>query len=80
MDLCNNFIESSESIVVAKTYASKYQYVVSPNRELVALGLANMGASMFGGFPCFGSLGRSAVNDAAGSKSQLSGFITGTFF
>ncbi|KAI8892597.1 sulfate transporter family-domain-containing protein [Globomyces pollinis-pini] len=66
-----------ESIVVAKTYASKHQYAVSPNRELVAMGVGNIVSSLFGCFPAFGSLGRSAVNDAAGSKTQLSGFITG---
>jgi high affinity sulfate transporter 1 len=67
-----------ESIAVAKTYASKYDYPVSPNRDLVALGTANIISSFFGAFPAFGSLGRSAVNDAAGAKTQLSGFITGS--
>ncbi|KAJ3026514.1 UNVERIFIED_CONTAM: Solute carrier 26, partial [Siphonaria sp. JEL0065] len=64
-----------ESIVIGKTYASKYNYSVSPNRELVALGVANIVGSFFGGWPAFGSLGRS-VNDAAGGRSQISGFIT----
>jgi MFS superfamily sulfate permease-like transporter len=66
-----------ESIVVAKTYASKHRYGVSPNRELVAIGVANIISSLFGGFPSYGSLGRSAVNDAAGAQTQLSGFVTG---
>eukprot|EP00842_Homolaphlyctis_polyrhiza_P000674 jgi/Hompol1/1607/HPOL_005656-RA len=66
-----------ESIVVAKTYASKHRYAVSPNRELVALGIGNILASFFGGFPGFGSLGRSSVNDTAGAKTQVSGLVTG---
>ncbi|KAI8998192.1 sulfate transporter family-domain-containing protein [Gaertneriomyces semiglobifer] len=66
-----------ESIVVAKTYATKHNYSVSPNRELVALGLSNIACSLFGGFPGYGSLGRSAVNDAAGAKTQMAGFFTG---
>ncbi len=37
-----------ESIVVAKLYANKYGYMVSPNRELVALGVANIVSSFFG--------------------------------
>ncbi|KAJ3298448.1 Solute carrier 26 [Rhizoclosmatium sp. JEL0117] len=65
-----------ESIAVAKTYATKYNYAVSPNRELVALGVTNIFGSLFGAWPAIGSLGRSAVNDAAGGKSQVSGFIT----
>jgi MFS superfamily sulfate permease-like transporter len=66
-----------ESVVVAKTYASKHGYTVSPNRELVALGVGNVLSSFFGGFPAYGSLGRSAVNDAAGAKNQMAGLVTG---
>ena len=66
-----------ESIAAAKMYASKYQYAISPNRELVAIGTANIISSFFGGYPAYGSLGRSAVNDAAGAKTQLAGGITG---
>ena len=66
-----------ESIVVAKTYAGKHRYGVSPNRELVAMGVGNIVSSLFGGFPSYGSLGRSAVNDAAGAQTQLAGFVTG---
>ncbi|KAJ3250693.1 Solute carrier 26 [Boothiomyces macroporosus] len=66
-----------ESIAVAKTYASKHNYTVSPNRELVAMGTGNIISSFFGGFPGYGSLGRSAVNDSAGAKTQLAGLITG---
>ncbi|KAJ3213466.1 Solute carrier 26 [Dinochytrium kinnereticum] len=66
-----------ESIVVAKTYATKHNYAVSPNRELVALGVANTFGSFFGAWPAFGSLGRSAVNDSTGAKTQVAGFVTG---
>jgi MFS superfamily sulfate permease-like transporter len=66
-----------ESIAAGKTYASKYNYSISPNRELVAIGTANLVSALFGGYPAFGSLGRTAVNDSAGSKTQLAGGITG---
>jgi MFS superfamily sulfate permease-like transporter len=66
-----------ESIAVAKTYSAKHNYAVSPNRELVALGTANVVGSCFGAWPAFGSLGRSAVNDAAGAKTQFAGLVTG---
>ncbi|KAJ3356533.1 Solute carrier 26 [Entophlyctis luteolus] len=65
-----------ESIVIAKTYATKYNYAISPNRELVAIGVANVAGSLFGGWPAFGSLSRSAVNDGAGGRSQVSGLVT----
>ncbi|TPX53266.1 hypothetical protein PhCBS80983_g06323 [Powellomyces hirtus] len=67
-----------ESIVAAKTYSTKHNYTVSPNRELVAIGVANIIGALFGAFPAFGSLGRSAVNDTAGARTQMAGFFTGS--
>jgi high affinity sulfate transporter 1 len=64
-----------ESMVVAKRYAAKHRYQVSANRELVALGSANLVGSFFGAFPVFGSLPRSVVQDGAGATSQLSGAV-----
>ncbi|KAJ1563134.1 hypothetical protein HK405_013960 [Cladochytrium tenue] len=66
-----------ESIAVAKTHATKYNYSMSPNHELVAIGAANVLGSVFGGWPAFVSLGRSAVNDASGARTQVAGFVTG---
>jgi MFS superfamily sulfate permease-like transporter len=68
-----------ESIVVAKQYAGKHNYPVSRNRELVALGFANLIGAVFHAYPAFGSLARSRVSDNVGSRTQLSGFITGLF-
>jgi MFS superfamily sulfate permease-like transporter len=48
-----------DSVVAARENGSKYGYAVSPNRELVALGTANLGASLMaatGGIPVFGSI------------------------
>ena len=61
-----------ESILVAKSYSTKYNYRVSQNRELVAMGLSNTVGSVFGMFPAFGSLTRSSVNDSAGAKTPVS--------
>ncbi len=60
-----------ESIVVAKIYSSKHDYPVSPNRELVALGIANIIGSFFQIYPIFGSLPRSSVADMMGAQSQV---------
>lgn len=54
-------VPTQESIIVAKHYAGKHHYTVSPNRELVALGSANIVGSFFRIFPSFGSLVRSAL-------------------
>ncbi|KAJ1925942.1 hypothetical protein IWQ60_004232 [Tieghemiomyces parasiticus] len=66
-----------ESIIIAREYASKNHYSVSPNRELVAIGLANLAGCVFGAFPAFGSLARSRLNDRAKARTQMSGVITG---
>ncbi|RUP43904.1 hypothetical protein BC936DRAFT_136565 [Jimgerdemannia flammicorona] len=45
-----------ESIVISKTYSSKHNYSVSPNRELIAMGVANIMGGLFQGIPAFGSV------------------------
>ncbi|KAI1316243.1 hypothetical protein EDD11_010290 [Mortierella claussenii] len=68
-----------ESIVITKQYATKHNYSVSPNRELVAMGVANIAGGLFQAIPAFGSLSRSKINDKAGARTQLAGFITALF-
>ena len=64
-----------EATAISKRYANKYNYMVSANRELVALGTANILGSVFGAFPCFASLPRSNVNDMSGARTQLHNII-----
>ncbi|KAI8984121.1 sulfate transporter family-domain-containing protein [Mycotypha africana] len=66
-----------ESVVIAKTYSSKHNYSVSANRELVALGAANMISGLFQGIPAFGSVARSKINDKAGARTQMACLIAG---
>jgi MFS superfamily sulfate permease-like transporter len=48
-----------DSIVAAKQNATRYGYSISPNRELVALGAANLVASFVPGtLPAYGSITR----------------------
>lgn len=60
-----------EHIAIGKIYASKYNYHVSPNRELVSVGVSNLIGSFFNAYPAFGSLARSSIADAMGATSQL---------
>jgi len=64
-----------ESLLVANMYAMKHGYRVSANRELVALGAANLLGSFFRIFPCFISVARSSINNAAGATTQFAGFV-----
>jgi len=61
-----------ESIAVAKAVQAKHKnYKVIPNQELIALGMSNIGAAFFQGFPVTGGFSRTAVNDQAGAKTGL---------
>lgn len=48
---------------------------LSPNRELVALGAANLFGACFMAIPAFGGYGRSKVNKSTGGKSPMSSLI-----
>lgn len=65
-----------ESIAVAKVYASKNQYEVDANQELIGLGLANIIGSLFQSFPVAGGFSRTAVNAEAGAKTQVSALVS----
>jgi sulfate permease, SulP family len=81
----------AEGLGAAKTYAANAGYDVDPNRELLGLGAANLGAGLASGMVVNGSLSKTAVNGGAGARSQLSGltvaaltvvtllFLTGLF-
>lgn len=66
-----------ESVAVAKMYALRHGYEVSANAELLALGVTNsMGAIFMQSLPTMAAFGRSAVNDNAGARSQVSGLVS----
>lgn len=65
-----------ESIAVGKVYARRNRYEIDSNRELVGLGVANIGAGLFGGYPVTGGFSRTAVNAEAGAKTKLAAVIT----
>ncbi len=80
-----------EGLGPAKSYAARDGYDINPNRELVGLGAANLGAGLMSGMVVNGSLSKSAVNANSGARSQVSGltvaalvvitllFLTGLF-
>eukprot|EP00808_Paulinella_micropora_P029528 g37967.t1 len=68
-----------ETQIVNKLYAGKYGYTVSPNRELVALGISNSISCIFGSFCAFGSIPRSAIMEARGQKSNVATLVTVCF-
>lgn len=64
-----------ESSVAAKSLGPSKELPgiqLSPNRELVALGTANLIGSCFMSMPAFGGYGRSKVNKQTGGKTPMS--------
>ncbi|PKG48807.1 SulP family inorganic anion transporter [Halomonas sp. MES3-P3E] len=65
-----------ESVSVAQTLAAKRRQRIDPNQELIALGMANLGAGISGGSPVSGGFSRSVVNFEAGAATPLAGAFT----
>ena len=65
-------IAFAEGLGAAKAYDTRD---VDPNRELVALGGANLAAGLSSGMVVSGSLSKTAVNAAAGARTQASGLL-----
>jgi SulP family sulfate permease len=65
-----------ESIAAARAFVRPDDRELDPDRELVALGAANVGAGFFQGLPAGGGLSQTAVNDAAGARTPLAGAVT----
>jgi SulP family sulfate permease len=61
-----------EGIGAARTFAARHREKVNPGQELFATGAINLASGLFRGYPVGGGMSKSAVNDAAGSKTPLS--------
>jgi len=69
------FLAFSDGILLAQTFAEKNGYEVHPNRELVALGSANILAGVWQGFPVSASQSRTSIVDSAGGLTQVAQLI-----
>jgi len=66
-----------ESISLAQALAAKRRERVDANRELMGLGLANIGSGLSGAFAVTGSFSRTTVNYEAGARTPMAGLLTG---
>ena len=69
----------AESYAAAKSYATRFGYEVDANQEMIALGAANLGAGLSGGFVVDGSLSKTAAGVEAGQKTQMTSIVTAVF-
>ncbi len=67
----------AESVAVARSYATKFNYRVEADQELIAVGASNAGSGFSGGFVVDGSLSKTAASVDAGATSQMVSIIAG---
>jgi SulP family sulfate permease len=66
----------TESIAAGRAFVRQDDPLPIPNRELIALGAANIGGSFFHIFPAGGGTSQTAVNFGAGARSQFAALVT----
>lgn len=65
----------SDSIVTVRAFASRNHYQVDSNQELLALGMASITSGLTQGLPLSSSGSRTAVAEAAGSRTQVTSVV-----
>ena len=68
-------VSFADTSVLSRTYAARTRSYVDPNQEMVGLGVANLAAGIFQGFPISSSSSRTPVAEAAGARTQLTGVV-----
>jgi high affinity sulfate transporter 1 len=68
-------VSFADTSVLSRTYAARLRTPVDPNQEMVGLGIANLAAAFFQGFPISSSSSRTPVAEAAGAKTQVTGVV-----
>jgi len=68
-------VSFADTSVLSRSYAARTRSYVDPNQEMVGLGVANLAAGFFQGFPISSSASRTPVAEAAGARTQLTGVV-----
>src|SRR5262249_34014888 len=66
-----------ESVAAGRAVARESEPEPDANRELLALGAANVAGGVFRAFPAGGGLSQTAVNDGAGARTRVAGGVAG---
>jgi len=68
-------IATVESAAIGRMFAQRHGYRLDANRELLAVGVANLLAGVGRAFPVSGGMSQSLVNESAGARTPLSGLL-----
>jgi len=69
----------TESIASARAFVQPGEPRPVANRELLAIGIANVAGGFFGAMPAGGGTTQTAVNRSAGARTQLAALVTAAF-
>jgi len=61
----------TDNILTARAFATRSRTRIHNNQEFLAMGTANVGSSLVGGFPVSSSASRTSIAEASGARSQL---------
>lgn len=65
-----------ESVSVAQSLALKRGQRITPDKELLGIGAANLASALSGGYPVTGGFARSVVNFSAGANTPAAGMVS----
>jgi high affinity sulfate transporter 1 len=65
----------SSMMLTSRSFASKNRYEVDADRDFAALGAANIATAISQGFAVSGADSRTAISDAAGGRTQVTGLV-----
>ncbi len=65
------FVSFTSGMLTARSFATRNGYAIDADKEMRAIGFANIASGLFGGFAVTGADSRTAVSDASGGKTQL---------
>jgi len=68
-----------EGILLSRAMAEKHGYEIDPDRELLALGAANLATGAMQGFSVGGSQTRTLLNSAVGGRTQMANLASVVF-
>jgi high affinity sulfate transporter 1 len=70
----------SSGMLTARSFADKNRYSIDVDREFAAFGAANIASALSQGFAITGADSRTAMADAAGGRTQVTGLVAAATF
>ena len=68
-------VSFTSGMITARSFAARNRYEIDVDREFIALGACNIAAGLSQGFAVTGADSRTAISDAMGGKTQVTGLV-----